>query len=99
MADQETRMKDYLQKIAAGPRLSKDLTEIEAEDALNLILDNKVSRVSAGVFLIAASMKLDTIPENIGYWRALKNHINPVSTAFDQLIPIDDTFDGFERIT
>ena len=32
--DPETRMKGYLKKIAAGPRLSKDLTEEEAEDAL-----------------------------------------------------------------
>ena len=65
----ETRMKDYLNKIAAGPRLSKDLTEAEAEDALSLILDNKVSKTQAGVFLIAARMKLETLPENIGYWR------------------------------
>jgi anthranilate phosphoribosyltransferase len=98
MLDSESRMKDYLQKIAAGPRLSKDLTEIQAEDALSLILDNKVSRVRAGVFLIAARMKLETIPENIGYWRALQNHILPLSTDFDQLLQIADPFDGFQRI-
>ena len=33
----ENRMKAYLQKIAAGPKLSKNLTENEAEDALSLI--------------------------------------------------------------
>ena len=98
MLDSEARMKDYLQKIAAGPRLSKDLTEAEAEDALNIILDNKVSRVRAGVFLIAARMKLETIPENIGYWRALQSHIVPVSVDFDQLLQIADPFDGFQRI-
>ena len=38
--DPETRMKAYLKKIAASPRLSKDLTEEEAEDALSLILDD-----------------------------------------------------------
>ena len=41
----EERMQGYLQKIAAGPKLSKDLTENEAEDALSLILDEKVSQV------------------------------------------------------
>ena len=41
----EERMQGYLQKIAAGPKLSKDLTEDEAEDALSLILDEKVSQV------------------------------------------------------
>ena len=41
----ENRMKAYLQKIAAGPKLSKNLTESEAEDALSLILDGKISQV------------------------------------------------------
>ena len=98
MLDPEDRMKDYLQKIAAGPRLSKDLTEAEAEDALNLILDDVVSKVRAGVFLIAARMKLETIPENIGYWRALQNHVVPVKVDLNQLMQIADPFDGFQRI-
>ncbi len=98
MLDPEARMKDYLQKIAAGPRLSKDLTAAEAEDALNLILDDEVSKVRAGVFLIAARMKLETLPENIGYWRALQNHVVPASVDFDQLLQIADPFDGFQRI-
>ena len=97
MADPETRMKDYLQKIAAGPRLSKDLTEAEAEDALNLILDDEVSKIRAGVFLIAARMKLETLPENIGYWRALQSHVTAIPVNFDQILQIADPFDGFER--
>ena len=95
--DPETRMKGYLQKIAAGPRLSKDLTEDEAEDALALILDDRVSKVRAGVFLIAARMKLETLPENIGYWKALQNRVSPVTVDFDQLLQIADPFDGFQR--
>ena len=59
----EERMQVYLQKIAAGPKLSKDLTEDEAEDALSLILDEKVSRVRTGVFLIAARMKIEQIKD------------------------------------
>jgi anthranilate phosphoribosyltransferase len=98
MAAPETKMKDYLQKIAAGPRLSKDLTEAEAKDALNLILGEKISKVRAGVFLIAARMKLETIPENIGYWRALQSHLTTVTVNLDQLLQIADPFDGFQRI-
>ena len=94
----ESRMKDYLQKIAAGPRLSKDLTEEEAQDALGLILDDRVSKVRAGAFLIAARMKLETLPENIGYWRALQTHVVPVTVDLDQLLQIADPFDGFQRI-
>ena len=70
----KNRMQFYLQKIAAGPKLSEDLTEEEAEDALSLILDGEVSEVRMGVFLIAARMKVETVPENIGYWRALQKN-------------------------
>ena len=96
--DPETRMKAYLKKIAAGPRLSKDLTEEEAEDALSLILDDQVSKIRAGVFLIAARMKLETVPENIGYWRAMQNRVSLVNIDLDQLLQIADPFDGFERV-
>ncbi len=94
----ETRMQAYLQKIAAGPRLSKDLTEEEAEDALSLILDDKVSKIRAGVFLIAARMKLETLSENIGYWRALQNRVSPATVDLDRLLQIADPFDGFQRL-
>ena len=72
----DNRMQAYLQKIAAGPKLSKDLTEEEAEDALSLILDGKVSQIRVGVFLIAARMKIETVAENIGYWRALQKKMS-----------------------
>ncbi len=97
-SDPESRMKDCLQKIAAGPRLSKDLTEAEAEEALSLILDDRVSKVRAGVFLIAARMKLETLAENIGYWRALQKRISPVCVDLDQVLQVADPFDGFQRI-
>ena len=94
----ENRMQSYLQKIAAGPKLSKDLTEEEAEDALSLILDGEVSEVRMGVFLIAARMKVETVPENIGYWRALQKKITPSKIALNNLLQIADPFDGFQRI-
>jgi anthranilate phosphoribosyltransferase len=94
----ENRMQAYLQKIAAGPKLSKDLTEEEAEDALSLILGGEVSEVRMGVFLIAARMKVETVPENIGYWRALQKKITPRKIALYNLLQIADPFDGFQRI-
>jgi anthranilate phosphoribosyltransferase len=93
----EIRMKAYLQKIAAGPKLSKDLTEDEAEDALAMILDGKVSEVRMGVFLIAARMKVETVPENIGYWRALQKRMTIRKMALNNLLQIADPFDGFQR--
>ncbi|MBT6602077.1 MAG: hypothetical protein HOB32_10565 [Nitrospina sp.] len=94
----DSRMKSYLQKIATGPKMSKDLTEIEAEDALSLILKEEVSKVRSAIFLIAARMKLETLDENIGYWRALDKTTIRRQIELDQLLQIADPFDGFNRV-
>ena len=94
----DNRMKDYLQKIATGPKMSKNLTEIEAEDALTLILGEKVSAVRSAVFLIAARMKLETLEENIGYWRAMDKTTIRHPIQQDRLLQIADPFDGFNRV-
>ena len=90
-------MKGYLEKIATGPRMSKDLTEEEAEDALTLVLNNEISPVRAGVFLIAARMKLETVPENLGYWKAMHKITHKHSVPFEKLLQVADPFDGFNR--
>ena len=94
----DSRMKSYLQKIATGPKMSKDLTEVEAEDALTLILKDEVSKVKSGVFLIAARMKLETLEENIGYWKAMDKTTIRHPIQLDQLLQIADPFDGFNRV-
>jgi len=94
----DNRMKGYLQKIATGPKMSKNLTEIEAEDALTLILNEKVSKVRSAVFLIAARMKLETLEENIGYWRAMDKTTVRHTMRLDRLLQIADPFDGFNRV-
>ena len=93
----DSRMEAYLQKIATGPKMSKDLSEAEAEDALTLILREEVSKIRSAIFLIAARMKLETLEENIGYWKAMdKTTIrNPIQ--LDHLLQIADPFDGFNR--
>ena len=94
----ESRMESYLQKIATGPKMSKDLTGVEAEDALNLILKKKVSKVRSAIFLIAARMKLETLDENIGYWKALDKTTIQHQVRHGRLLQIADPFDGFNRV-
>ncbi len=96
--DASKRMQGYLQKIATGPKMSKDLTEQEAEDALTLILNGSVSPVRAGIFLIAARMKLETVAENIGYWKALNRTTIQHEVPFEKILQIADPFDGFNRV-
>ena len=92
-SDASERMKSYLQKIAAGPKMSKDLTRDEAEDALSLILNDEVSSERAAVFLIAARMKLETLEENIGYWKALDATTVTQEIKFDKLVQVAEAFD------
>lgn len=96
-SDPNERMKSYLGKIAAGPKMSKDLTRDEAEDALTLILNDEVSSGRAAVFLIAARMKLETLEENIGYWKALNTTTIKQEVKFEKLVQVTEAFDGFER--
>ena len=77
--------------------MSKDLTRDEAEDALSLILNEEVSSERAAVFLIAARMKLETLEENIGYWKALDATTVHQEIQFDKLVQISEAFDGFQR--
>jgi anthranilate phosphoribosyltransferase len=96
-SDPNERMKSYLAKIAAGPKMSKDLTRDEAEDALSLILNDEVSSERAAVFLIATRMKLETMEENIGYWKALDATTVTQEVKFDKLVQVAEAFDGFQR--
>jgi anthranilate phosphoribosyltransferase len=91
-------MKEYIGKIASGPHLSKNLTESEAEDALELILNGDVSPIRSAVFLIASRMKLETSEENIGFWRALNKSSVKRKISLDRVLQIADAFDGFERV-
>ena len=92
------RMKGYLQKIATGPKMSKDLTEAEAEDGLTLVLEDAVSQIRSAVFLVSARMKRETQQENIGYWRALDKSTLRQDIQLDSLLQVADPFDGFNRV-
>lgn len=97
-AKTQARMKDYLDKIATGPELSRDLTEAEAEDALLLILRGEASPVRSGIFLIATRMKRETLEENTGFWKALDRTTIKHSVKLDRLLQVADPFDGFDRV-
>ncbi len=92
------RMKHYLEKIASGPRMSKDLTAGEAEDALLMILNGEVSPPRAAAFLVASRMKLETPEEILGFWRALQATTVRHELPFDRLLEIADPFDGINRV-
>lgn len=90
-------MRGFLQRIATGPELSKSLSCAEAAHGMQLILDQQVDPVQAGVFLIALRMKRETEQENQGVLQALLDARERVCANVDELIDIADPYNGFTR--
>ena len=90
-------MRAYLQRIATGPELSKDLSYDDTRAALHLILDHKVDPIQAGVFLIALRMKRESDGENRGALKALIDCADIVTAAADDVVDIADPYDGYTR--
>ena len=76
-------MRQYIQKIATGPELSKDLSREEARDGMRLILSGDADPVQAAIFLIALRMKRETMPENLGVLDALLDQTRQATTTGD----------------
>ena len=63
-------MRQFLQQIATGPALSKDLSATDARSGMEYILDGRADEVQAAIFLIALRMKRETIAELHGALQA-----------------------------
>ena len=71
--------KKYIKAVGTGPKGNRDLAEAEVIDAIELILENKVTQAQIGAFLIAWRTKLETDDELTAAVKALKkpsNHEN-----------------------
>ncbi len=90
-------MRQYIQKIATGPELSKDLSREEARDGMGCILSGDADPVQAAIFLIALRMKRETMPENQGVLDALLEYTCQARTTVDDVLDLSDPFDGFTR--
>ncbi len=95
--DPQALMSAYLQRIATGPELSKDLSLAEARTGMQLILEGKVDPVQAGVFLIALRMKRESDDENRGVLEALRAATHAAIAPVDELVDLADPYDGFVR--
>lgn len=90
-------MDSYLQRIATGPEMSKDLELEDARSGMQLILEGKIHPVQAGVFLIALRMKRESDDEFRGILDAIRQSTQFSIASVDDLIDIADPYDGFSR--
>ncbi len=90
-------MRQYIQRIATGPELSKDLSREEARDATLQILSGSADPVQAAIFLIALRMKRETMPENSGVLDALLERTNRITAKVPRVLDLADPYDGFTR--
>ena len=90
-------MRSMIQRIATGPELSKDLTFEETRLGMQLVLNQSIDRVQAGIFLIALRMKRETDDENRGVLQALLDVTDCVTADVDHILHIADPYDGYTR--
>lgn len=95
--DPKKVMRSIIQRIATGPDLSKDISELEAELGMRAILEEQVDPVQAGIFFIALRMKRETMDENKGVLNALRAATDAVTAEVDEVLDIADPYDGYNR--
>ena len=88
---------DAIQKAATGPGYSKNLTQLEACDAMTDILDGNADEVQIAILFIALRMKREADDENAGIFQAILNNMQMQSVNVPQLIDIADPYDGHIR--
>ena len=91
-------MRDILSRVAVGPKGSRNLTEDEAYNALKLCLSKEPSDIQVGVFLIAMRLKRETLDENRGFLRALREVSTIVQSPAPRVLSFCDPYDGFNRV-
>jgi anthranilate phosphoribosyltransferase len=62
----------YIQIIGKGPKLSRPLTEEEAHDAVQMILDGNVEPIQLGAFLCILRLREEVPAEGTGFVRAMR---------------------------
>ncbi len=88
----------YVQALGRGETLRRNLTQEEAQDALDRILAGTVSGAQAGAFFIAQRVKGESRDEIRGFVKAVRTRwFNPVETKREGLLDLAVPYDGKVR--
>ncbi len=84
--------KKYIKAVGTGPKGNRELEENEVIDAIESILENKVTHAQIGAFLIGWRTKLETNNELIACVKALKKYVK--TKKIDNSLELGYSFDG-----
>lgn len=89
-------MKEFIKKVATGPKGNEDLTLQEAECMMRLLLSNDVSDVEKTAFLVGWRLKPETIEEYRGALSVIveKTKKKNVQNSFELGFPFDGKNDS-----
>ena len=90
-------MRSLIQRIATGPEMSKSVPREEAREGMKLILENRISKIHAAIFLVSLRMKRETDEENLGILEAFQQATTPYVAPTDLVVDIADPYDGYLR--
>lgn len=82
----------YIKAVGTGPRHNHDLTQNDTFDAINQILNGKVSAEEIGAFLLGWRVKGETIDEFKGALESFDTNIN--TTKIENSIELGYPYDG-----
>jgi anthranilate phosphoribosyltransferase len=84
--------KKYIKAVGTGPKGNRELAEFEVIDAIESILDNKVTQAQIGAFLIGWRTKLETDGELTAAVKALKKYMK--FSKVENSLELGYSFDG-----
>jgi anthranilate phosphoribosyltransferase len=84
--------KKYIKAVGTGPKGNRELEEIEVIDAMESILENRVTQSQIGAFLIGWRTKLETDGELTAAVKALKKYMK--FSKVENSLELGYSFDG-----
>lgn len=79
----ETKFKTFIQAIGKGKKSGRSLTQLEAFEAMSMILSGNVSNLQIGAFLMLLRVREETSEEIAGFTQACRDHLNYADNVFD----------------
>lgn len=97
MSETSQVVREAIQKVATGPRYSKDLGETETAAVFHHLLSAYHDPVQAAVILVALRMKRETREEYRGIMAAIRAATNGATAPVPDVVDVADPYDGQAR--